>query len=57
MPTSGLEITDYRVNMKVPQELRCLALDIENRPVVANREGEGKGWTGRLGLVDENYYI
>ena len=31
--------------------------DIKNRLVVAKGEGEGLGWTGRLGLVDENYYI
>ena len=31
--------------------------DIKNRLVVAKGEGEGLGWTGSLGLVDENYYI
>ena len=31
--------------------------DIENRLVVAKGEGEGVGWTGRLGLVDANYCI
>jgi len=28
---------------------------MENRFVVG--KGEGVGWTGSLGLVDENYYI
>jgi len=32
-------------------------MDMENRPVVANGEGKGVGWTGSLGLVDANYYI
>ena len=31
-------------------------MDIENRLVVAQGEGEGVEWTGRLGLVDANYY-
>ena len=31
--------------------------DMENRPVVANREGEAMGWTGSLGLVDANHYV
>jgi len=30
---------------------------IENRLVVAKREGEGVGWTGSWGLVDANYCI
>ena len=29
--------------------------DLENRLVVAKREGEGVGWTGSLGLTDANY--
>ena len=29
-------------------------MDIEKRPMVANGEGEGVGWTGSLGLVDAN---
>ena len=32
-------------------------LDLENRLVVAKREGEGVGGTGSLGLVDANYCI
>ena len=31
--------------------------DIENRLVAAKGKEEGGGWTGRLGLVDLNYYI
>ena len=30
-------------------------IDKENRQVAA--KGEGEGWMGSLGLVDENYYI
>ena len=32
-------------------------MDLENRPVVAKRKGEGGGWTGSLGLMDTNYYF
>ena len=32
-------------------------MDLENTLVVAEGEAEGVGWTGRLGLVDANYYI
>ena len=32
-------------------------MDIENRLVVAKREGEEVGWMGSLRLVDANYYI
>jgi len=32
-------------------------MDIENRLVVAKREGLGVGWTGSLRLVDANYCI
>ena len=32
-------------------------MDMEDRLVVAKREGKGVGWTGSLGLVDGNYYI
>ena len=31
--------------------------DMENRLVVAKREGEGVGWMGSLGLADVNYDI
>ena len=32
-------------------------MDLENRLVVAKREGEGEGWTGNLGLIDANYCL
>ena len=32
-------------------------MDMENRLVVAKREGEGVGWMGNLGLIDENYCL
>ena len=32
-------------------------MDIENRLVGAEGEGEGVGWTGCWGLVDANSYI
>ena len=33
--------------------------DMQNRLVVAQGEGEeeGAGWTGNLGLIDENYCL
>ena len=31
--------------------------DLENRLVVAKKEGEGVGRTGNLGLIDANYCI
>ena len=31
--------------------------DMENRLVVAKREGEGVGGTGNLGLTDANYSL
>ena len=30
-------------------------MDLENRLVVANGEGEGVGWIGSLGLIDAKY--
>ena len=30
-------------------------MNMENSSVVAKGEGEGVGWTGRLGLVDANF--
>ena len=30
-------------------------IDLENRLVVAQEEGEGVGWLGSLGLIDANY--
>ena len=32
-------------------------MDLENRLVVAKREGEGVGWIANLGLIDENYCL
>ena len=32
-------------------------MDMENRLVVAKREGEGLGGTGNLGLIDANYSL
>jgi len=32
-------------------------MDMENRLMVAEGEGEGVRWTGSLGLVDVNYCI
>ena len=32
-------------------------MDVENRLVAAEGEGEGLGWTGSLGLADANYCI
>ena len=32
-------------------------MDLENTLVVAKGEREGVGWTGSLGLIDENYCI
>ena len=32
-------------------------MDLENRFVVAKREGEGQGGTGNLGLIDANYCL
>ena len=32
-------------------------MDMENRLVVAKREGKGVGGTGNLGLIDANYSL
>ena len=32
-------------------------MDLENRFVVAKREGEGVGWMGCLGLIDADYCL
>ena len=32
-------------------------MDLENRLVVAKREGEGVGWMGCLGLIDVDYCL
>ena len=47
----------YTAQMNLPREQKLV--DVENRLVVAEGEGEGEGveWTGSLGLVDANYCI
>ena len=45
----------YEAQMILSTEKKIM--DLENRFVVAKEEGEGVGWTGSLGLVDENYCI
>ena len=37
-----------------PIYVRNKLMDMENRLIVAKGEGEGVGWTGSWGLVDEN---
>ena len=32
-------------------------MDLENRFVVAEAEGEGVGWIGNLGLIDADYCL
>ena len=32
-------------------------MDLENRLVVADGEGEGVGWMGNLGLIDADYCL
>ena len=32
-------------------------MDMENRLVVAKREGQGVGWTRNLELIDANYSL
>ena len=41
--------------MKLSTEKKIM--DLENRLVVAKREGEGVGWIGSLGLIDVNYCL
>ena len=41
----------------VRSRIRNKLTDMENRLVVAKRDGEGVGGTGSLGLVDANYCI
>ena len=40
-----------QMNLSIEKKL----MDLENRLVVAKREGEGVGWIGSLGLTDANY--
>ena len=32
-------------------------MDLQNRPVVAKKKGEGVGWMGSLKLMDANYCL
>ena len=41
--------------MKLSTEKKIM--DMENRLVVAKEEGEAKGWTGSLGLIDAHYCL
>ena len=41
--------------MNLSTEKKIMAL--ENRLVVARREGEGVGWIGNLGLIDADYCL
>ena len=41
--------------MKLSTEKKIM--DLENRLVVAKRDGEGVGWIGSLGLRDADYCI
>ena len=38
------------MNLSIEKKLK----DLENRLVVAKEEGEGMGWTGNLGWIDED---
>ena len=40
-----------QINLSTEKKL----MDLENRLVVAKREGEGVGWTGNLGLIDAKH--
>ena len=42
-----------QINISTAKKL----MDLGNRLVVAKGEGEGMGWMGSLGLIDENYCI
>ena len=41
--------------MNLPTEKKIM--DLENRLVVAQGEGEGVGWIGSLGLMGANHYL
>ena len=48
----------YIWNLYMAQtNLRNKLMDMENRLVVAKEEGEAKGWTGSLGLIDAHYCL
>ena len=60
-------MTNYKSEGQIPYDITYLAqmnlstekklTDMENRSVVAKREGKGGEWTRSLGLVDANYCI
>ena len=45
----------YMAQMNLSTEKKIM--DLENRHVVAQAEGEGVGWTGSLGVIETNYCI
>jgi len=47
--------TSYMAQMNLSTEKKLM--DLENRLVVYQGEVEGVGWTGSLGLINENYCI
>ena len=42
-----------QMNLSIEKKI----MDLENRLVVARREGEGVGWTGSLGLMDADFRL
>ena len=59
-PGQGLTLTTPEVAQvygMVVKSLGSSILDLENRLIVAKREGKGGGWTGSLGLIDANYCL
>ena len=42
-----------QMNLSIEKKL----MDLENKLMVAKGEGEGAGWTGKLGLIAANYCI
>ena len=57
MPGNREQGEEARVGTRLQRALKCTLTDMENRLVLAKGDREGVGWTGSLGLVDENYYI
>ena len=41
------------MNLSIEKKL----MDMEDKLVVAKREGDGRGWTGYLWLTDANYCL
>ena len=42
-----------QMNLSIEKKI----MDLQNRLVVAKREGEGVGWIGTLGLIDVDYCL